>query len=108
MSCRCDDIDRAEGDMNVMRDCEDRVSDVKGYYDELKEYYSDLISKFKVSIYSSDYKLTNSEKRILGNKTDRENDILNYRQYISDNISSLDSSLGRMEREDERYHSDDD
>lgn len=108
MSCRCDDIDRAEGDMNVMRDCEDRVLDVKGYYDELEEYYSDMVSGFKASIYSSEDKLTNAESRILSNKTDRGNDISSYRQYISDNISSLDSSLGRMEREDERYHSDDD
>ena len=108
MGCRCKEIDNAERDMNTLRDSIDRIAVIEGYYEELSGYYGDMLNTFKTAVYSSEYKIITAERRVEDRTVLQKDDIQDYKKYIYDNTFSLDSSLGSMESEDERYHNNND
>lgn len=108
MACRCDDIAAAEHDREVLCDMLDRICDMESYYNEIRNMYGDIINTMGMAIFLLEEEYDSAKQRIEKTVTMQEDNIREYKNYINNNISDLDDEISSMEREDERYHEDED
>lgn len=108
MACRCGDIPNAEHDREVLLDMLDRICDMESYYNEIRNMYGDIINTMGMAIFLLEEEYDSAKQRIEKTVTMQEDNIREYKNYINNNISDLEDKISDMEREDERYHEDED
>lgn len=108
MSCRCRDINRAEGDINKLYEAIEKISGAIGSYRTVIEYHNDFLRKQREAYYLEDQEFQEIENVVKQRDRDIEEELERCRRRLRNEIEALNRDISSMEREDENYHSDDD
>lgn len=107
MACRCYDIGRAEREVRRMEDARDDICDILREFDLIEQDYMLMLSKERLSYHLEEVDFNCIDQVIDSENTSIKDRLLRYKETINNGIVKLYNKIRNMEREDERYHSED-
>lgn len=108
MGCRCSDIDDCQHDIQLLQNILGDMGRISYLYGSQLDRQGEIQRTEAQAYELSDGCREAVHKKLQKAGEEGERSIQQFNSYLSDKIDSLERELVRMEREDERYHEDED